>query len=291
MNLSSIDTAVRFLRSSDKKNKFLLKISKNAGDTCHGQPIIRYYKNIPDSVLVFLTCEKYKNIHELDTNIDAIFTLPNEIDDKTRLKLWPVLKQNSDITAIIPAINPFRALYKSNDWCQDNIAKQYLYNAGVPTTIDNHLIIKVDDNDIKYASKVVGTIPKEKLIAIEYNSYSARRSWDLNKYVEFVNIANKHGYRCLSIAAAHEPKLQNTIDCRGCTWRQSVAIMSMVGNMIGCGSGLSVMASGARPSPMIYELNIPDNVTINNCGYAKSVNVKKPTPETVFDYIRSGYGN
>lgn len=258
------------------------------GDSMHGQPIIRHYKNVyPNSVIVFMTEEKYKNVHEYDINIDKIITLPNGLDNKDRLALWPIIKSHKDIISIIPAINPFQALYKENSWCHNNIADQYFHNAGILNLQPQggrFLEVKYDDNDKAVANKLI-TEDRSKLIALEYVSYSTPPVWKMNSYSSFVQTANKHGFKCISIAGKNEPLIPNTIDCRGTTWRQTVAILSKVGYIIGCGSGITVLAASSRPQPKIIELDIPENVTITGCQYANGILLKRPTPDMVMQII------
>ena len=284
--LSTLKLATDFLAQSNKSPKILIKIAKNLGDTIHGQPIIRHYRNLhKNAAIVFMVEEKYKNAHEYDTNIDKIITLPNGLDNKARLELWHPLKHNKDIDiAIIPAINPFQALYKENAWCHKNIADQYFHNAGI---IDlkpiggREILIKYDQADNNIAEGLTANCDKSKLIALEYNSYSTRPVWKSQVYASFVQLVAKRGYRCISIAGKHEPLIPNTIDCRGISWRQTVALLSKVTYVIGCGSGITVLAAAARPQPKIIELDIPEDVTIAGCGYAPGILIKKPTPEGV----------
>jgi ADP-heptose:LPS heptosyltransferase len=286
--LFKINDAVNYLRNIKNNNpKYIIKIAKNAGDTCHGQPIIRHIKRTTNANIVFMVCEKYKNIHELNSDISQIITLPNDIDDKTRLAIWPELKKHNDINVIIPAINPFRSQYKQNDWSTNDIVSQYLHNASIPVnTPYRYLSININNEDIQYAKTKLSNIKLNKTVAIEYISYSSKRAWDNKKYQTLVDMLNKNGYSVISIAGRHENPLNNTINCCGSTWRQAVAILSNVKHVVGCASGISVLASATKVKPMIYELNVPDNVTIKNCRYADSINIKAPSPEIVFDCIR-----
>lgn len=286
-----LKTAIDFLAQSGKTPRILVKIAKNLGDTIHGQPIIRHYRNLyKNAAIVFMVEEKYKNAHEYDPNIDKIITLPNGLDNKARLELWHPLKNNKDIDiAIIPAINPFQALYKENAWCHKNIADQYFHNANIldlKPIGGREILIKYDQADNNIAEGLTCNLDKSKLIALEYNSYSTRPVWKPQAYTSFVQLAARQGYRCISIAAKHEPLIPDTIDCRGISWRQTVALLSRVPYVIGCGSGITVLAAAARPQPKILELDIPEDVTIAGCGYAPGILLKKPTPESVIKALR-----
>lgn len=286
----TINSAVDFLVKSGGSPRILCKISNNCGDGIHGQPILRHYRlKHPNAAIAFLTEQRYHNVHEYNTDIDKLFLLPNNLNPQTRLALWDPIKLNKSIDiSIIPAINPFQALYKENAWCHQNIADQYLHNAGITDLKPlggRNIEVKIDDNDKAFANSL--NLDRDRTIALEYVSYSTPSKWKINSYQEFVRLAIRHGYKCLSIAGPGEPLISGTIDLRGITWRQTVAVLNKVGHMVGCGSGITMLAAASRPQPKIIELDIPDNVTIDGCGYAPSIQVKDPTPEKVFGLIAS----
>ena len=258
------------------------------GDTMHGQPIIRHYRNLhPNAAIVYMVEEKYANVHEYDTNIDKLVLLPNGLDNKVRLALWDRIKSNVQIHSIIPAINPFQSLYKQNAWCHKNIADQYFHNAGIldlKPLGGREIEVKYDAQDKAVADRLLKD-RGSKLIALEYISYSTMPVWKMPTYTAFVQLAAQRGYRCLSIAGKHEPLIPGTVDCRGITWRQTVALLSQVQYVIGCGSGITVLAAASRPQPKILELDIPEDVTIAGCGYAQGILIKKPTPQSVIEMV------
>jgi ADP-heptose:LPS heptosyltransferase len=287
--IKSVNAATEYLNNSGKSPKILVKIAKNMGDSMHGQPIIRHYRHLhPNAAIVYMVEDKYRNVHEYDTNIDQIVSLPNGLDNKVRLALWDPIKSNKNIDiAIVPAINPFQALHKENAWCHKNIADQYFHNAGIPNLQPlggRHIEVKYDMQDKAVADKLLAE-RGEKLIAVEYISYSTAPIWKMSTYTAFVQLAAQRGFKCLSIAGKHEPLIPGTIDCRGITWRQTAALLSKVQYVIGCGSGITVLAAAARPQPKILELDIPENVTIAGCGYAPGILIKKPTPQSVIEMV------
>lgn len=255
----------------------------------HGQPIIRHYRSaFPGAAIAYLVEEKYRNVHEYDSNIDYLVNLPNGLDNKVRLALWDIIKKNPAIDiGIVPAINPFQALHKENVWCHKNIADQYFHNAGITDLKPlggRQIEVKYDEQDKTVADRLLKD-RGEKLIAIEYISYSTAPVWKLPTYTAFVQLAAQRGFRCLSIAGKHEPIIPGTIDCRGITWRQTAALLSKVQYVVGCGSGITVLAAAARPQPKILELDIPEDVTIAGCGYAQGILIKKPTPQSVIEMV------
>jgi len=288
--LDIINQASDYLKQSNKSPKILCKISNNMGDSLYSIPILRHYRNkYPNSCITFLTERRYSNVHELRKDIDKLFLLPNKLSGETRLSLWNPIKNDKNIDiAIIPAINPFRSRFKDNDWCQNNIADQYFYNAKIESLQPiggRQLSINVSDSDKEWISSSLKDFKVSKSIAIEYISYSSRPKWNMNKYIEFVKLANSNGYQCYSIAGQHEPQIPFTIDFRGITWRQTVALLSKMKYVIGCGSGISMLAAASDPQPKIIELDVPENVTLAICGFAPSINIHNPTPEAVMKTI------
>jgi ADP-heptose:LPS heptosyltransferase len=283
----TITEAIEFLKSSGKSPKILVKIARNLGDSLHGQPIMRHYRQThPDAAIAFMTEKRYVSAHEYDSNIDKIFALPDGLDGQTRLALWDLIKKNPVVDiAIVPAINPFQAIHKENAWCHDNIVTQYLYNAGIKgEPLGGRVVeVKVDDQDRAFIDKF--GLPTNRLVGLEYISYSSPPCWNIGKFADFAKLVGKLGYRCVSIAGSKEPLIPGTIDFRGTTWRQATALLSRCKFMIGSGSGMTMLAAAARPQPTIIELNVPANVTIAGCGYAPAQQVNAPTPASVVEIL------
>ncbi|MEM3097478.1 MAG: hypothetical protein QXU32_01995 [Nitrososphaerales archaeon] len=274
--------------NSGRHPRILIKIARNLGDSLHGQVIMRHYRKLyPDASIVFLTEQHYHGAHEYNTDIDKIFLLPNRLLPQTRLALWNPIKSNKNILGIIPAINPFRSVHKENDWCTNNILDQYLHNAGIKGEPlgGRNLEIIIDDNDRAFAAKALSGFDRNKLIAFEYVSYSTPPAWNIAQYTQFVRLANKRGYMCVSLASIHEPYIHGSIDMRGTTWRQAVALISMCGTFVGCASGMTMLACGSRPQPRMFEIDVPENVTVNGCGYGTATVLRNVSPEAVIDTI------
>jgi hypothetical protein len=291
--LKTIDEAVRFLNSSKRKPRILLKISRNLGDSLESQPIIRHYKiKYPDCCLAFLTEQRYHNAHEYNKDIDGLFLLPNELDPQTRLALWDPIKTNKNIDiSIIPSINPFQATHPENKWLNPhpNIVDQFLYNAGIDSKPlgGREIIIEPDNDDKLWADNFLKKHQGSDFIAIEYNSYSAVMAWKIATYSQFVTMAVKKGFKCISIAGTHENMIPGTIDMRGASWRRTVAVLSKVKYFIGCTSGNTILALASRPQPTIIELNPPDDCAAAGTGFVKGkcFTINKPTPANVLDLL------
>ena len=273
-SLKSIDEAIQAVRH--KSPRILIKIARNLGDSLHGQPIIRHYRNLhPGAGIIFACEQRYHGAHEYDKNIDKIVLLPNDLGNPDRLALWDPIKKNKNLDlAIIPAINPFQYVHTENNWnrkANPNIVDQYLRNAGITGEPlgGRPITVGIDDNDRKWAADflISKRIPTDRLIGIEYNSYSAPRVWNAAKYAEFISIVRAKGWVCLSFAGAREALLPGTIDARGASWRQTVALLSKVKYMLGCSSGNTMLALASRPQPALIELDPPGDCRADGTGY------------------------
>lgn len=278
-----IQEAVTYLNKSGKSPRVLVKISRNLGDTLHGQPILRHYRMLyPDACIAYLVQQRYHNAHEYDKNIDKLFLLPNDLDPQLRLRLWDVIKSDKNVDiSILPSIHPFGNVHSENTWSHNNIADQFFHNADIKDLKPlggRRLCMTLDDNDKAVVTRLFSKIDADRSIVIEYHSYSAGMAWGAKDYAKFIELCKHNKFHCISIAGAHEKPLPNTIDMRGITWRQTVAVCDSARHLLGCGSGITMLATCAEHQPHIIELDVPDNVTIAACGYAPAINVRGPNP-------------
>ncbi len=286
--IAVVNAAAQFLREHPGSPKILCKVSKNLGDSIHAMPIIKHYRMVhPNAAIAFITSQLYHGVHEtnLDISKGGLFILPNGITEQQRLKLWPVIYGQPGIDIrIIPAINPFSHEHPENTWSFPCIADQYFANARIPDRQPiggRRYIIRTTQDDKRWAGKFLEKhgIDPAKGIVIEYNSYSHPVAWLANVWAQFIKMLP--GYRFIGVAAGHEGMIDGMVDARGISWRQTVALLERVPKMIGVGSGLTMLAAGADPQPKIYELAVPESVTMKACGYADSEVILSPTPELV----------
>lgn len=290
-SVSAINQAKQYLKQSGKSPKILVKVTRNLGDTLHGQPVVKHYRNLyPDACIVFMCEQRYHGVHEYNKDVDKIFVLPNDLNVPTRLALWDPIKSDPEIMGIIPAINPFQYLHSENKWLQPhpNIVTQFLYNAGIKGEPlgGRPIVVNIDDNDRRWADDFLKrNNAGGKLVGIEYNSYSAQLAWNHAKYAEFVNLVKAKGWQCISFAGVNEALLPGTLDGRGATWRQTIALLSKTKYMLGCSSGNTMLALATRPQPIIIELNPPEDCRADTTGYIVpgnyAVAVNQPVPAQV----------
>lgn len=276
-----ISDAITFL-NKEPGLRILVKVTKNMGDALHALPIIKHYRLMyPDARIAFLTSELYGDPFKLNEDISTggLFLLPNGLTPQERLALWPIIKENHQIDiAIIPAINPFQAIYKQNAWSYPNITDQYLANAGIKDLKPlggRRYTIKLSEDEKNWAKAFFnnrGINPNDCFI-LEYHSYSH----PVHVKGEFLSRLLKNmpdPVKGIAVAGKNEGLPGGYIDARGISWTQTVALANLVPKMIGVGSGITMLCAGAENQPQIFELGVPPSVTMKNCGYADSVLIK-----------------
>jgi len=275
-----IQEAVDFLNKDNKDERILVKIARNMGDALHSLMILKYYRSkYPKAKIAFLTQKSYASPFLLNTDISSsgLFLLPNNLTPQERLKLWPIIKNNKDIDhKIIPAINPFQAVHKSNAWSHPNIADQYLVNAGIKLeeVKDRRYIIKLSEQEKDWAVaffKNKGINPNNCFI-LEYHSYSHPVMLKKSNFEELLRKLPQE-VKGIAVAGEKEGLPAGYIDARGISWTQTVALANLVPKMVGCGSGITMLCAGAENQPKIFEVGVPESVTMKSCGYADSVSI------------------
>lgn len=292
-----IDEAVKFLRISKKCPKILIEIYGNLGDSTNATAIIKHYKlKYPNSIVAFLTKNTYVNAYELNKDFDKIFGLPSGLNPQERIKVGEYIVNNfNDIEfRLCPSVFPYSEVWKTHVWSLPVISHQFFSNAKInlgEMLGDRKLNIPVSDDDIKFANNFVGN---KKCIALEYVSYSHTPFWNVEDFRTFVKLMKNNGFELITFAGPNEGLISDsTIDGRGVSWRRTVAIIAKCRYMVGIGSGITMLATAARPTPAIIELGVSDSISMTSCGYALS-HVLKCGPVDAAEYImnaeRNSYG-
>jgi hypothetical protein len=291
--LSTVDSAVDYLRKSSGSPKILIEIYGNFGDSTNSTAIIKHYKlKYPNSKAVFLTKNNYLNAYELNKDFDKIFGLPNGLNPQERIKIGQYIVNNfNDIEfKLCPSVFPYSEVWKSHIWSYPVISHQFFSNAKINLSEmlgDKKLNIPVSEDDNKFASDFINN---RKCIALEYTSYSLTPFWSINDFIVFSSIMKNNGFSLISFAGSNEGIIPGTIDGRGMTWRRTAAIISKCRYMVGIGSGITMLATAARPTPAIIELGVSDSISMTACGYANSHVLKCP-PSDAAAYIMNAERN
>lgn len=285
--INKINQAADWLRGFKNEYKILIKQTRNLGDTLHITPIARHYKTlIPGCKIAFITGELYHSVHALNKDFDAIFGIDHNFDGRTRIELGKYMMTLTGIDKILcPSIFPFGEIWPSHTWSYPIISHQYFHNAEIrpPESIKGggKLNAPISNQEIDFANSFV---THDKLIGLEYNSYSHQVPWNKAKFDKFVNLVKGFGYKCISFAGKNEGIISGTIDGRGISWRRTIALINKCKFFVGIGSGNTMLAACTKCK--ILEINVPDSITMKSCGYSDSVSFSNPEPETLADFIR-----
>lgn len=288
-----IDKAVEHLRKLKGSPKILIEIYGNFGDSTNATAIARHYKlKYQNCRIVFLTKDNYINAYELNRDFDALFALPSGLSPQERIKIGDYIMSNfSDIEfKLCPSIFPYGEVWRSHKWSLPVISHQFFSNAKIDLKEmlgDKKLHIPISNDDEKFADNFING---RKCICLEYVSYSHEPFWKLNDFKDFVHLMKNNGFESITFAGPNEGIIPGTIDGRGVTWRRTVAIMARCRYMVGIGSGLTMLATAARPTPAIIELGVSDSISMTSCGYANSF-VLKCGPVDAAAYIANAERN
>lgn len=270
-----IAAARQYLKNNSKRYTILVEQNRNMGDTLHLTPIIRHFRNEhPNAVIAFVVAQPYANAHEFNPHIDALFLVP-KLEPTYRIQLRRKIIEWKEIKTICaPSIFPYGAVWKSLSWSHANIADQYFHNAGIKQLNGGRkLVVEVTPEDVQFAKSFISKhkLNPKRTVALEYNSYSARPKWNYAQFSSFVGQLKGSGIKCISIAGKGEKQIAGSIPAMGITWRQSVALLNEIGGFVGSGSGITMLAAAAKNPPEIFEVAIPDSVSMKGCQYAPSI--------------------
>jgi len=285
--INKIKEASEWLKNHKESYKILIKQTRNLGDTLHMTPIARHYKTVyPDCKIAFVVGQAYKSVHDLNKDFDAIFPIDHNLDPHSRIEIGKFMMTIEGIDKILcPSIFPFGEVWPSHTWSYPIISHQYFHNAEIRPPIDikggGKLVAPVSGDEINFAKSFVN---HDKLIGLEYNSYSHSAPWNGNKFREFVILAKSLGYKCISFAGKNEGLIENTIDGRGLSWRRTIALIDRCKYFVGIGSGNTMLA--ACTNTKILEINVPESIDMKSCGYADSTSFKNAQPTDLINFIK-----
>ena len=288
--IAAADATRKWLKDTGKSCTILLEQNRNLGDTLHLTPIIRHFRiKYPDAAIAFLVGRPYSGAHEFNPHVDKIFCAPI-MKPPGRIALRKHLLTFDDITHVIaPSIFPYSAIWKELQWSYSDIATQYFANAGIGTQPEGgrKLVSQITDAEVTWARLFMEKhgLKRNRSCIMEYNSYSGQPIWRSPEFTVFTRVMQAKGVKCISIAGKKERAINGSIDATGISWRRAVALMNVVGVMVGVGSGLTMLAASADNVPTIVELAIDDPVNMKGCGYADSIKLLNPRPNEVANYI------
>ncbi len=283
-----VNEAANWLRAQQCERRILIKQTRNLGDTLHITPIARHYKTkFPGCKIAFVVGKSYASVHEFNPDFDRLFPIDNNLSPHDRIALKRHIDEVVDLDLkICPSIFPFGEVWKSHTWSHPIISQQIFSNGCIELDKmlgDKKLHAPISNDDIEYANKFVG---KYKCVALEYQSYSHTPSWRINNFEILTKHLKNHGFQTISFGAQNEGVVDGSIDGRGISWRRTIAILSKCKFMIGVGSGVTMLAAAATPTPHIIEIGVSEAISMRGCGYADSTLLSgTSTPAIVADFI------
>jgi hypothetical protein len=266
------DNARTFALSTGKKPTIILKQTEHFGDTLYATPILRHYRlKYPNGCVLFVTGDKFADVHKYNPHIDKLFIVPVKSDWRASYvhKLFSL--EGIDFK-LAPAVI-FGTFLPSHVWSLPNIFDQYIKNAGIDGELlggrQTVAVTDKDDEDWVTWFLTKNQVDPRRAIALEYHSYSHSHGWSHLEFQRFCELCVNKVY-VISLAGSHENIYAKTVDGRGMSWRRSAALLNRIRGIVGMSSGMCVLASSCPSKPFIFELNCPDSISIRKMGFSEN---------------------
>lgn len=236
----------------DKKPAILIEMTRQFGDILHSTLVVRHYrKQHPNHRVVWAISARYVDVFASFTpdqlGPHAIAPLPDlpafPEDGPARIAWVKEAGNLPDVKAIGCGVHPW-------GWACGDIVTAILHNAGIQKLcVPRRPWAPLEQDDLAWAEDF---ILKHGLqggfVALEYVSHSLGSQ----PPALFASLARQLPVPTVSLAAASDPLVPGTIDGRGSTFRQAKALIARSLCFVGCGSGLSVLAtSEGCEQPMV----------------------------------------
>lgn len=242
--------------------KIVIEGLKNFGDTLHSSVIVRHFKKTHDSVAWIVSDKYYNDLITTAKFLDVqLHPMPHSATQGDRVT-WKNYLNNNGIKCISP-------LCGVSGWNKGhNIVQAVMLNAGLHKLVTPpYPVLKHDKEQEDWFIEFKKQHDLNQYIFLEYTSYTLSQpphnaTWSVESYNKLIP---KLKYPVVYTAAASDPKLKHGIDARGINWRQAKVLMKNSHVMVGCGSGLSVMACVEDVRKKLAEINIGESLTAKSC--------------------------
>jgi len=259
-----------------KDKTILIEGLKNFGDTLHSSIIVRHFRKIyPNNMILWGISDKYFKQFKVaaDTMGVVVFNLPYSASNQDRQN-W---KKYCDSLELFKSIFPLCAVSGWNTG--GSIVDNVLNNAGIKSLkVPRRPFFPHSGEDYSWHDRFCAkhNLRGRKYAVLEYNSYTLSKpphncTWPIEKYNELMKMID---YPVVYTASKDDPGLNSGIDARGCSWSQAKVMIERAGCLIGCGSGLSVLACSDGIKTFVIEINIGDSITVKNMYGISSVSIK-----------------
>lgn len=260
---------------------------KNFGDTLHSSMIVRHLrKEFPKHLILWGISERYwKEFNEYAQSVGVvIFALPHEATPADR-QTWK--KQCAEL-GLFKSLFPLCAVSGFDK--PGNIVDNVIANAGIKNLkVNRRPFFPHGINDYQWCDEFIinKNLRGKKYVVLEYNSYTLSKPpheciWKTEKYNKLIELIESP---VVWTAANNDRELEGGIDARGCQWRQAKVLIERAACMIGCGSGLSVLAACDGMNTKVFELNIGPALALKNIYKHDSMSIKTDDPAQVADIV------
>lgn len=229
----------------------LIEMTRQFGDVLHSTLAVRHYRATQQTRVVWAISDAYADAfsnfvpevlgpHAI-ARLPALPAFPG--DAPARIAWVSRAAQMPGVRAIGCGVHPW-------GWKRGDIVSAILENAKIANlAVPRRPWIPLDLGDIAWADDFVQRNGLQGgFFALEYTSHSLGSrdpGW-------FADLARRLPLPTVSLGAASDPHVPSTIDGRGTTFRQAKALITRASCFVGCGSGLSVMAtSDGCEQPMV----------------------------------------
>ena len=285
--IKRINKAVSHYKEYSNDKIIFIEGLRNFGDTLHSSLVVRHYRKIyPNHLILWGISERYYK--EFDNYAQLIgvvvFPLPHNVDPDDRRK-W---KKHCDNLKLFKSIFPLCAVTGWN--IGGNIVDNVLHNAGIKKlSVPRKPFFPHGIEDYQWCDNFIinNNLKGKKFIALEYNSYTLSQPphnnlWSVDKYN---NLLKNIQFPVINIGSERDRELNCGIDARGCTWKQAKVLIERSACMIGCGSGLSVLASCDGMKTKVFELNIGDPLLLKNIYKHDSQQIRTDNPMVLANIV------
>jgi hypothetical protein len=261
---------------------------KMLGDTLHGSIVVAHYNSVkpPGITLVWGLSERYINEYR-EFLICRKIALPHNLSNQQRVELARSVENLPNVKKVI---RPLVGIWGWN--IGGSIADNVFYNAGIKKLgVPRKPIMPVGIEDYAWSDEI---LRRHKLVGrrygvLEYNSYSLSgpphnaiqpASW-YNKMLSQVQ------HPIVYTGGLNDPPLEYGVDLRGCGFRHAKVMIMRSRLMVGCGSGLTMVACSDGVNVPLIELGIGKTISMTGCGYGKSTIIRNDNPTKIANTINN----
>jgi len=259
-----------------KEKTIFVEGLKNFGDTLHSSVVVRHLRKVyPNHMILWGITEKYFKQFRIAADAMGVvaFNLPHNVSSEDRQN-W---KKEFEKLGLFKIVCPLCAV--SGFDVAGSIVDNVLHNAEIKKLkVPRKPFFPHSGEDYSWHDRFCKrhNLRGRQYAVLEYNSYTLSKpphdcTWSLDKYNELIKLV-----KCPVVytASVDDPPLEHGIDARGCTWSQAKVMIERAGCLVGCGSGLSVLACSEGVNTFIIEINIGDAIAVKSMYGVPSVSIK-----------------